>query len=134
MVPAFGTVPSIAHGSRRLAWPAGPPFVPFSGNRTRSGVRVMEPGLSPHSSCWQLDVRCLIVGSEIKKPADLSVAGSRGDLDGLSVRRFPGCTAHQIGTRRALQIVRQGRAQSQGFDDRRFTRSPRSFGRGRRRE
>jgi len=32
---------------------------PFAETGRRSGVRVAEPGLSPHSSCWQRDVRCL---------------------------------------------------------------------------
>ena len=90
----------IAHGSKRLCL-AGWSTVafPFAETGRRSGVRVAEPGLSPHSSCWQRDVRCRVIRiAKTKKPVDFEVAGFSARLRWLSVRWIPDRAAHQIGT------------------------------------
>ena len=56
--------------------PAGPPCVFPVKTGLRSGVRVAEPELSPHSSCRQRDVRCLIVvGAKTETAQQRHVAG-----------------------------------------------------------
>ena len=47
------------------------------------GVRVIEPVLSPHSSCWQGDDLCQDVQIKIQKARRLIVASHWSRLDGL---------------------------------------------------
>jgi hypothetical protein len=59
-------------------------------------VRVVEPGLSPHSACRQRDVRCRLDFKNQKARESFRELFAR-DLDGLLTGLFAGSAAHQIG-------------------------------------
>src|SRR5687768_18608288 len=62
-------------------------------------VRVVEPSLSPHSECWQRDVRCPgCTNQKTKKPVDVEAACLSARLRWMSGPVYPGRAAHQIGT------------------------------------